>query len=267
MVDECSLNRARSDVEVAINIWRGLLGEFDNVELAYIKGSSIKAWDSPIDYVPVVSDIDLHIKTEKGKPLLPVNGEGFSRSLKINSLYQERFIEVNPNHLHIPRIQVVTMEELKPEWIPNNLADILALYGDINPGRVRTVSEVRSEDLLNLMGIETVLEGLPLRMIDRIGLEYYRILRQLCWRVSPAPYRLLSQELDPEEVWRLNRTRVTRKLDDEGYTETAEHYRRYYLSCWDTFKKEFRDDESMRKAIKDAYSLLSTVYHHVKKLE
>ena len=45
----------------------------NELKYAYTKGSGIKPWDTPIDYVPILSDIDIHFMLTEGCPYLPKN--------------------------------------------------------------------------------------------------------------------------------------------------------------------------------------------------
>ncbi|MBD3207084.1 hypothetical protein GF319_12180, partial [Candidatus Bathyarchaeota archaeon] len=229
-MDPENLRNARLDVEAAIEVWTDITSNhLENLEYAYIKGSATKFWQTPIDYVPILSDIDLHIKTLDDKPLFPSTKEGFLSSLKITALYEKLFKSLRSGYLHIPRPQIVTMENLDPRWIPEDKEKIKVLYGEVKPGESRTCEDIRDEDYQSLKELGPVLASLPMMLIDRIGMDYYRIIRSICWRVSPSPIRLLSQTEDPEYVWGLNRTQVHRELENAGYADTAEYYKEYYL--------------------------------------
>ena len=55
-------NQIRLEVNTALEIWKDvLLDEFgNNLHYVYSKGSAVKNWDTEIDYVPMVSDLDVH---------------------------------------------------------------------------------------------------------------------------------------------------------------------------------------------------------------
>ena len=73
------LGEARKDVEAAIAVWGELIPERlgERVSYATLKGSVLKSWDGLVDYVPVISDLDIHIGTVNHPPLFPRNREGF----------------------------------------------------------------------------------------------------------------------------------------------------------------------------------------------
>ncbi len=269
MVDEATLNQAKADVDASIEIWRKLIGEKlgDVVDFAYVKGSTLRKWESPLDYVPLISDVDIHVKTMAGRPLFTPDPEGFIAALGLTRLYEEMFKERRPEHLHIPRPQIVTMDELEPGWVPHDPSSIVVLHGEVKPGVRRPDDEVRADDLAQLLELEHLLPALPMRVVNRIGLEYYRIIRQLCWWVSPTPVRLLSQMVDPDHVWGLNRTQVAELLDDYGFDDVSKHYRDYYMAGWDSFETRFQEDEAMRKTIEEAYWVLHKSWVHAQTLK
>src|SRR5699024_3931053 len=40
----------------------------DQIEGIYLKGSATKPWESPLDYVPELSDVDIHLLLRDGAP-------------------------------------------------------------------------------------------------------------------------------------------------------------------------------------------------------
>lgn len=79
----------------------------------------------------------------------------------------------------------------------------------------------------------------------------------LCYEVSPAPVRLLSQfEDNPYRVWDMNRTAICAELKKHGFTDLAESYRDYYLTGWEVFRSGFLDGKAMRRLVNRAHSVL-----------
>jgi len=219
------MREARRDVDAAVAVWRGVIEErlSDTVEYALLKGSATKPWDSPVDYVPVVSDLDIHIGTRGGRPLFPPTRDGYIYSLDTTRIIEERFLELRPDHLHIPRPQVVVMKEEHQDWLAETPDQVKALYGEVPVRPPEPVERLRARDLAELRGLGPLLDRLPEQVIDRLGLEYYRVLRMICYVVSPTPVRVLSQtHPDPKRLWALNRTGVIRELKWYGYGELAE---------------------------------------------
>jgi hypothetical protein len=263
------LNEARKDVDAAIEVWKSLINNrlSDTIAYSYVKGSAIKKWDSDIDYVPIISDIDIHIGTIENKPLIPKHREGFRYSLKTTELYEKYFRELRPDYFHIPRLQIVLVNEQQRFMLPEKTDHIKLLSGEIMFREEESVIECRKRDLELLEEIGVLLDRLPVRVIDRIGLEYYRVLRELCWVVSPTPVRVLSQFSDSKLVWRLNRTNVVNGLQDLGLEDLAMVYRSYYLKGWEAFKTSFRDNKVMRELLLLAYDVLTLSYQTIKNIK
>ncbi|HID08492.1 MAG TPA: hypothetical protein EYP10_15250 [Armatimonadetes bacterium] len=134
MVDYAKLHKAaRHDVRVCIQAWSEILRQFlgDRLDYMYAKGSAVKAWDSPIDYVPVLSDVDIHIRlTDDGGFFADVN-DPFKFSMSFITEHEQRFYELEPEPLHFPRSQIVILNMVeKEEWyVPPRLDNITVIVG------------------------------------------------------------------------------------------------------------------------------------------
>ena len=262
-------NEARKDVDAAINVWKILIKERleNKVSFSYVKGSGIKKWDSLIDYVPIISDIDIHMGTIDYQPLFPNSREGFLYSLEITKLYEKNFHERRPDYVHIPRPQIVLMTENQTLFLPQKTEDYLPIYGAVPFRDEESEVDCKMRDLDSLREIRGVLDRLPIRVIDRIGLEYFRVLREVCWVVSPTPVRVLSQFLDSKKVWKLNRTDIVHGLENVGLGELAEVYRSYYLKGWEAFDTSFTDNQIMRELLLLAYDVLQQSFETLKDIK
>ena len=260
------LLEARGDVDAAVDVWRRLIRErlSDRVEYALLKGSGIKEWESPVDYVPVISDIDIHVGTKGGMPLFPKNRDGFLYSLETTRLYEEMFKEKRPGYLHVPRPQIMVVEENRGDWMPESPDEFKPLYGEVPLKPEEPEESLRARDMDELAGLGPLLARLPEYVIERIDLEYYRVLRMLCWVVSPTPIRVLSQLTDPKHAWTLNRTKVLRLLESSGLKNIAQPYRLYYLTGWKAFTEGFRGNDTMRRLITHAYDVLHASHEAVR---
>jgi hypothetical protein len=262
MADFYPMKKAKSEVNSSIRIWSRILQNHlgNKIEYAYVKGSSVKRWDSPIDYVPVLSDVDIHLKLMEGFSLFEENAEQFDQGLAISAEYEERFLNENPDPLHIPRVQVIAINRhlTDPDFVlPQHVEDQNVLIGKIGSWTVGPPEEVKAVDLHNLLKLREVLAPLPESVIDRVGIDLIALIRRLCYEVSPAPVRLLSQfEENPYRVWDLNRTAIYAELKERGYPDLAENYRSYYQTGWEVFNSRFLDGKAMRKLLKRAYSVL-----------
>jgi len=261
------MREARRDVDAAISVWRGVIEErlSDRIEYAVLKGSAVKPWDTPADYVPVISDLDIHIGTKGDQPLFPPTRDGFHYSLETTRIVEERFMELRPRPLHVPRPQVVVMKEEHIDFLPEEPGEVVPLYGKTRIKPEEPVNRLRARDMAELQGLGPLLGRLPEQVIDRIDLEYYRVLRMLCYVVSPTPVRVLTQRHpDPKRLWTLNRTSIIRELREYEFVELADAYGEYYAAGWRAFNGGFRDNEAMRQLLARAYTVLDLSYKAVK---
>jgi hypothetical protein len=97
MSGDYPLDRARAEVASCISIWRRIIAQrfADRIEYAYVKGSSTKDGESPIDYVPELSDVDIHIKPREGCALITAP-RPFEEALDISRGYEGEFLREPP---------------------------------------------------------------------------------------------------------------------------------------------------------------------------
>jgi len=260
------------DIEASLKAWTAVLKEDlgPRIEYAYAKGSALKKWESPIDYVPTISDLDIHIMLADDDTLFSGSAKSFEESMYLSKRYEDEYVRQHPDHLHIPRSQIMTINRLSSivEYVPPRLQDIRALMGKIPEPLLKADDDVRRIDRANLMNYQEYIEALPQRLFDRTGLDYWFIIREMCWRVSPAPVRLLTQITeDPLNVWSWNRTMTLKKLQSNKYTEIAEHYQNFYLQGWDLFLSDFMSSEAYRNCISAGYYTLVKCRDEVQKVQ
>jgi hypothetical protein len=260
------LGEARLDVDASIEVWRDVIETRlgDRIDYAIVKGSATKKWESFVDYVPIISDLDIHIGTKGDHPLFTPNREGFLFALETTRLVEEKFLEIRPRNIHIPRPQIVIIKNAQLDWLPEKSEKVIHLYGETTVKPHETVEGLRARDLSELQGLGPLLERLPERVIDRIDLEYYRILRMLSYIVSPSPVRVLSQiHDDPKHLWSLNRTHVILELRKYHLGKLGDAYSDYYLAGWRAFLSGFKDNEAMRHLLKCAYAVLENCHNTI----
>jgi hypothetical protein len=259
---------ARKDVEAAVAVWGELIPERlgDRISYAALKGSVLKSWDGLVDYVPVISDLDIHIGTVNYQPLFPRDREGFKYALETTKYYEERFVALRPGHIHIPRPQFVLIEPQFEIMLPETMDEVIVLYGKVPLRDMESERDCQRRDLESLRNLKPLLDRLPERILDRIGLEYYRIIRELCWNVSPMPVRVLSQFTDSKKAWKMNRTQVLSELEEVGLSDLALVYRSYYIKGWEAFETGFTFNLVMRELISLAYDVLWQSYELAKSL-
>ncbi|MGY5852567.1 MAG: hypothetical protein RTU92_03285, partial [Candidatus Thorarchaeota archaeon] len=208
------LKEARKDIDSCLKIWSELLEEFfgDRLIYAYAKGSCVKEWKSDIDYVPILSDVDVHASTTDGVEFPSLSSD---EALEMSKRYEESFISGRPDHLHLPRMQIMSVDQLinstNVEYVPPLLRDMKVLFGKPVQVQIPDAETIRQIDRRSIERQEEFLESLPYRLMDRTGLNFWGLIRcgGMGWRVAPSPYRLLSQKYpEPIEVWSWNRSRV-----------------------------------------------------------
>src|SRR5205814_10092859 len=96
---ECDAMRASIVEAVLAN-----LGESEVVAVL-AHGSSLKPWDSLIDYVPELSDVDVQLVLKDPDPF----ERDLERALAIQSDYERRFAARVPHPCHIPRPQIMVI--------------------------------------------------------------------------------------------------------------------------------------------------------------
>lgn len=94
----------KTDIIRALDIWKEILREHGSVKYAYVHGSALKQWESDIDYVPFISDVDLHIYPEKNI----IFDDDISWEVPI--IYEDGFVE--EPYLHLPRINIKNIKKL-----------------------------------------------------------------------------------------------------------------------------------------------------------
>ncbi|MFX1561646.1 MAG: hypothetical protein ACFFBL_13740 [Promethearchaeota archaeon] len=262
------LGNAKEDVLCSVEIWKEVLQETfgSRLDYAYTKGSALKNWDSNVDYVPVISDVDIHIMLSDSHPLFPNSSQGFTSSIEVSKMYEERFREMRGEFLHIPRSQIVHINPVldDPSFILPQVSDVHVLLGSPTDGRIPTNEEIRTIDLNELRELSGYLADLPRQTFDRVGLDFWTLLRRMCWRVSPSPVRLLTQDHhSPLEVWKWNRTRILEELRYRKFDMIADSYQKYYETGWKLFLSGFAGFSEIRETVEHGYAVLQGCLNEV----
>lgn len=263
------LSRARKDLEVSLNIWKTILMEIlgERIQLLFAKGSAIKPWDSPIDYVPILGDLDIHILLYDNESIFKDYGNPNETALDISIQYERRFTQECPNYLHLPRSQIVHLNELltMEDYVQPRPQDIRILHGEPKAISLTNPRRIKEIDLKRLLETKKLLKNLPMKLFDKSGLDYWVLIRRMNWQISPAPFRLLSQvlDIDPLEIWGWNRTEVTHRLEGRGYNKIANHYNNYYLEGWNAFLSKDMITKSYRQVIYHGFKVLSEILKEI----
>ena len=248
--------------EAIVEALLGNLGEAEFVGI-YAHGSSLKRWGSPVDYVPEISDVDVHVVLRHPELLT----DDLSRALAIAADYETRFAAKMPAPLHFPRpqIMVINKELGSPGFLPSPPGSSQTLSGrpigevwpQPEPAFVVEVDRAALQQTANRDWIAK----LPMWLIDRPGKYAWQAVRDMAWRISPTGPRVLSVlGGDFEEAWGGNRTQVVQRLAARGQGELAKAYSAFYLSGWDYFLSGNTDGGAARAALVAGVRVLELGY-------
>lgn len=265
----------KQDITLAVNVWTELLNEYfsDGIEYIFTKGSSVKKWESDIDYVPIISDVDIHIKLRDKRKLLQYSNsfevaDSFSKNYEQN--FNSSCTDINYTPTHFPRVQIVQLEfsGRKGYVVPPRQQDVVWIQGKGDFPEEFDHGKLKLMDKKNLLGEKLFIDSIPNTLLELSGLEYYTLLYKINSRISPSPIRLLTQVVNknPHDIWASNKTSIRNLLLDNNYNEIAEYYEQYYFNGWKLFEKQFMDMSLYREMIKIGYYLLKNCYSELKKL-
>lgn len=229
-----------------------LVGRFgDGIVGLWFKGSAEKRWDSPIDYVPELSDVDIHYRTDEETAGLLAD---LDTALDLHADIGARFAKRFPSPAHVPRPQLVSAAgvEALDRYLPPPAGTVRTLHGapavvagDVDEEEARRVDAAALAQATDpaIVGRATV------DLLERPGHHLLAALRQLGWRVSPLGPRVLSVlGAGYATAWSANRTEVVALLADRGQEELAGRITRFYEAAWDGFRSGWRDAEAGRAA-------------------
>lgn len=219
----------------------------------YMKGSAHKSWDSVIDYVPELSDVDIHVGLTQ--PVDTVHELDWSLDLARTALdsYTRRFAGA----IHKPRPQLVFLEAVErlDGYLPSPSSSVRTLAGQpYQGGTPEEYATCHQTDVDRFAeDAEFFRSELPGKVIDRPGSLLWRVACRATWRVAPAGPRLLTQlGADPYAAWTWNRTQIVRELEARGHPGLSAHYANFYIAGWEGFKNRFLDGPSAERALRSA---------------
>lgn len=226
----------------------------------YLKGSVQKKWSSPIDYVPQVSDVDIHVwlKGEKCSTGLPF---ALSEAIALRSEVEARFHNLRPFHIHFPRPQICVINDMHamPDYVGPAPGMCEVLWGEEYPcGDYSDEDAIREIDRRALADEGMRLLGwiIP-NVIDKTGRYFAHMVYAVNYRVSPTGPRVLSAlGMAPAKAWALNRTEITRALTEMGESTLAADYAAYYLAAWRWFLSGVNDFRAAEEAVEAAVKIV-----------
>jgi hypothetical protein len=243
----------RTEVRVATDTFLEALREVvPATEIAglYVKGSGIKPWTSPIDYVPVLSDVDIHALFADDAAVARCDTLDFALALSRSA--ERRYRTAVPDAIHVPRIQMLFANRLfaSPTFVPSPDTTVEDRFGVPYP-RYRVDSDVgRQINVQNCLQHGDYLAGLPYQIQDLTGPHLRGALRDMSWRVGPTVPRVLElMGVDFLVCWGINRTKLVQLLVDAGDEQMAADYQAFYVGGWSYFLSADMDGEPAREAI------------------
>jgi hypothetical protein len=253
------LIKLKEEIEIAVRVSDEVLSEFhgDNINYAYAKGSAIKKIETKLDYVPFISDIDIHVSLKN--EAFTNDLEGFKNALSLSRRYEDTYNKILPEKIHIPRLQIMYLNQIKQidEFVDPQESDVKVLQGNpvFNPTKF-SKEEIRMKDRNLLLEEEEFLYGFSTTIVDRVGLDYWSALRRMVFRVPPSVIRLLTQESDnPLEIWSKNRTEIAKILKSK-YPIIYDDYISYFVSGWQLFESNFSESIKFRNTIYHGYAVI-----------
>lgn len=218
----------------------------------YAKGSAVKPWDAPLDYVPELSDVDLHILV-RDPARLDAHIGGLRGALELQARAEVLYCERVRDPLHVPRPQLVALNALKdqPLYVPSAASTVRVLLGAPYPTTTALdAAAIRRIDAASLLQHDDYVARLPWQVVDTPAKFLWGRLRDLSWRVSPTASRVLSARgLPYAEAWGGNRSTAVRRLVALGEPALAASYAAFYAAAWDFFLSGYTAGDAARRAI------------------
>ncbi len=251
-------DRLRSEVDAMVAaVVEALLDRFGPGILGlWFKGSAQKPWDSSIDYVPELSDVDIHFRADE---VTLAQFCDLDTALGLHADIGARFAAVCPAPLHVPRPQLVSAAEME-RFLPAPIGTVQTLHGPVPAGPTDLDQEAtRRADAASVLASADpqVLGRAIADLLERPGHHLFALVRSLSWRVAPLGPRILSVlGVDYDVAWSGNRTSVVRRLCDLGQDGLAGHVVTFYEAAWDAYVSGWADGEAGRTAFASAVRAL-----------
>ncbi len=218
----------------------------------YFKGSGQKEWDSLLDYVPEISDIDIHLLFAEDSLIEQYFGTT-EQALAIQAQVEERYFSSVHEPIHFPRPQLLMLNPLlkSKDFVPSPSNTITVLHGKpYPPAKKSALKKLQFIDCQRLLDEEKFLSEYPLHVIDRPSKYLWQALRNLLWHISPIGSRVLSvRGKSYDEAWGINRTSIVKALKILGEKQLVRDYSQFYMSAWDYFLSGYGDTNAGRSAI------------------
>jgi hypothetical protein len=243
----------RAEVAAMVEAIVGALVECvpeSEIEGIYFKGSAKKEWDSPIDYVPELSDIDVHVLFAESSDAAG-SSVSVEWALDVLARIEAGYAERCPAPIHVPRPQLVRLNDLltQRDFAGSVPSTVSVLRGRPYPTLpLDDPQRLRGSDCAQLLEGQQRLDAWPLRVVDKPAHHLRAALHDLVWQVSPVvPRAVHLLGVPAEQAWSENRTHLHARLQDLGECDLADDYAQFYMSGWAAFLSGGRDAASARQ--------------------
>ena len=230
------------------------------IEAVYHKGSAQKDWETPIDYVPELSDVDIHLLFSNDSSVDRYMGS-IAQTINIQAEVERRYFTKVSKPLHVPRPQLIILNRFikNVDYVPAPASVVSVLYGkDYPEPDYSDRDKIVLGDCNRLLNEKEYLSTFPFNVIDRLSKYILESLRTLVWRVSPAGSRILHiLGLPTEQAWGVNRTQSVNLLEEMGDVHFAQDYADFYLSGWEYFLSGYSDSNAGRSSLISGVKALS----------
>lgn len=229
----------------------------EDISRVTAKGSSRKPWDSPIDYVPELSDVDIHVRF-KAPPDPETYYVSLDDGLRMQESIERGYSRRVPKPIHVPRLQFIPVNILEQKllYIPSPPSTVDVLYGPADSAEVDEQAS-RSASRSHLLEYQPYLAALGEHVSEKSTRYLWDVLRQLTWRVGPAAPRALEVLGVPyNQAWGCNRSTLVKLLEEVGQVELARAYTSFYLHEWTFFLSGYKDGAAGRAIVRSAAQVL-----------
>jgi hypothetical protein len=245
----------REEIQFMLNAYLEVLRENipeSCIKGIYFKGSGKKQWDSPLDYVPEISDIDIHLLLVDDA-MVEKHLRTVEQALAIQGAVEERFFKKIAEPIHVPRPQLVLLNPAikDDDFVPSPPNTIAVLHGAPYPSAKQSaLARLQRIDRKRLLDEEPFLSEYPDHIVDRPSKYLWQGLRNLVWHISPIGSRVLSlRGKSYTSAWGVNRTTIVTELQAMAEHELARDYAQFYVNAWDYFLSRYRDTNAGRAAV------------------
>ena len=231
----------------------------DEITGIYFKGSANKHWDSPLDYVPQLSDVDIHVQFHDDAAVERRLGT-MEAALDICAEMERGFFARVDSPIHTPLPQLIVLNHLlaQDDYFPSPHHTVVTLFGQPYPDDpLDDEPAIRRAESQHLLEHADSLASWPLRAVDKPGPYMRSFVKGLSWRVAPTAARVLCLDGVPAmQAWSMNRTQIVDRLCELGRDALADAYTRYYLSAWQCFLSAYADSAAARTAASAGVAVL-----------